>query len=199
MDNMRMTPRGRLGFLTYIAVIVLLFAGGVSRLPKNADFSEVLRLILPVSPTGTAPSAPAGTVKITKVIDGDTVETEDGKKVRYIGIDTPETKHPQKKIGCYGREASEANRRLVLDKYVRLEKDVSETDRYGRLLRYVTVFDTPEATGSGLFVNEHLVRQGYAYVSTYAPDVRHADLFLQAQSEAQRGNRGLWSACAGYE
>jgi hypothetical protein len=80
MDNMRMTPRGRLGFLTYIAVIVLLFAGGVSRLPKNADFSEVLRLILPVSPTGTAPSAPAGTVKITKVIDGDTVETEDGKK-----------------------------------------------------------------------------------------------------------------------
>ena len=124
---------------------------------------------------------------VTRVIDGDTIEIEGGLKVRYIGIDTPETVHPSKPVECYGQEASARNKQLVEGKMVELEKDVSETDRYGRLLRYVYV--------DGQMVNELLVRGGYAQVSTYPPDVKYVDLLLAAQQEAQGANRGLWGAC----
>jgi len=126
--------------------------------------------------------------KVTRVIDGDTIEVDIGGKlykVRYIGIDTPETVHPSKPVECFGKEASEKNRQLVEGKTVRLEKDVSEIDSYGRLLRYVWVGDN--------FVNDYLVRQGYAYASTYPPDVKYADQFVQAQREARENNRGLWA------
>jgi micrococcal nuclease len=128
--------------------------------------------------------------KVTRVIDGDTIEVDIGGKlykVRYIGIDTPETVHPSKPVECFGKEASEKNRQLVEGKTVRLEKDVSETDSYGRLLRYVWVGDN--------FVNDYLVRQGYAYAYTYPPDVKYAEQFVQAQREARENNRGLWVAC----
>ena len=87
----------------------------------------------------------------------------------------------------FGREASAFNKQLVEGKTVRLEKDVSETDRYGRLLRYVFVGD--------LFVNAELVRQGFAQVVTYPPDVKYVDLYLQFQRKAREANRGLWGAC----
>ena len=99
--------------------------------------------------------------------DGDTIEVSiDGRtcRVRYIGIDTPETVHPGKGVEWMGPEATEANRRLVEAQAVLLEKDVSETDKYGRLLRHVWVGD--------LMVNAEPVRQGYAQVSTYPPDVK---------------------------
>ncbi|MGC8944459.1 MAG: thermonuclease family protein [Minisyncoccia bacterium] len=127
------------------------------------------------------------TYLVTRVIDGDTIEIENGKKVRYIGIDAPETVDPRKPVQCFGIEAYKKNKELVEGKRVRLEKDVSETDKYGRLLRYVYV--------DKIFVNEYLVREGYAYVSTFPPDVKYQDLFLQAQREARENNRGLWSAC----
>jgi micrococcal nuclease len=128
--------------------------------------------------------------KVVRVIDGDTIEVAIGGslyKVRYTGIDTPETVHPSKPVECFGREASEKNCQLVEGKTVRLEKDVSETDSYGRLLRYVWVGDN--------FVNDYLVRQGYAYAYTYPPDVKYAEQFVQAQREARENNRGLWVAC----
>jgi len=109
-------------------------------------------------------------------------------KVRYIGIDAPETRHPQKPEECFGHEAAEKNRGLVEGKAVYLEKDVSETDRYGRLLRYVFLQD-------GTFVNAELVRLGYAQVATFPPDVRYADLFLRLQREAREARRGLWGQC----
>ena len=125
--------------------------------------------------------------KVRRVIDGDTIEIESGQRVRYIGIDTPETVDPRKTVQCFGQEAAAKNRELVEGKTVELEKDVSETDKYGRLLRYV-YFDN-------VFVNDYLVRQGYAYASSYPPDVRYQDQFTQAQSEAQQSGSGLWSAC----
>ena len=125
--------------------------------------------------------------KVVRVIDGDTIEIEGGIKVRYIGIDTPETVDPRKPVQCFGKEASAKNEELVGGKEVKLEKDVSETDKYGRLLRYVWVGD--------LLVNEYLVKEGYAQVSTYPPDVKYQDRFLAAQKEARENNRGLWSAC----
>lgn len=125
---------------------------------------------------------------VTRVVDGDTIEIEGGQKVRYIGIDTPESVHPSKPVECFAIEASNKNKKLVLGKRVRLEKDVSETDKYGRLLRYVWVGD--------VFVNDFLVRQGYAYSYSYPPDVKYQDQFKQAEGEARGTGRGLWAVDA---
>lgn len=135
-------------------------------------------------------------VKVLRVIDGDTIEVSLGPsassgqavwKIRYIGIDTPEIVDPDKPVQCFGREASFKNKELVLGKEVELEKDISETDKYGRLLRYVFV--------DNLFINDELVRQGFAQVSTFPPDVTYQDQFLAAQKEAREENRGLWGIC----
>ncbi|MBU0569352.1 thermonuclease family protein [Patescibacteria group bacterium] len=129
----------------------------------------------------------AETFKVTRVIDGDTIEIEGGRKVRYIGIDTPETVHPSEPVECFGEEASDENKRLLEGKQVRLEKDISEVDKYDRLLRYVWVGD--------VFVNDHLVRQGYANSTTYPPDVKYQEQFREAEQEARENNRGFWSKC----
>lgn len=126
-------------------------------------------------------------VKVTRVVDGDTIEIEGGQRVRYIGIDTPETVDPRKAVQCFGKEASTKNKELVEGKQVRLEKDISETDKYGRLLRYVWVGD--------IFVNDYLVRQGYAHSSSYPPDIKYQNQFTQAQNEAKSNYRGLWESC----
>ncbi len=118
---------------------------------------------------------------VTRVIDGDTIVVLlDGReeKVRLIGIDTPEKGRP------YFYEATRKTAELVLGKEVKLEKDVSERDKYGRLLRYVYA--------GGLFVNAELVRHGYAMVYTYPPDVKYSDYFLKLQQEARDKNLGLW-------
>lgn len=124
---------------------------------------------------------------VARVIDGDTIEIEGGKKIRYIGIDTPETKHPQKGMECYGEEAYLKNKELVEGRDIEIEKDVSETDKFGRLLRYIYV--------DNIFVNEYLVKEGFASVSTFPPDIKYVDLFLKAQTEAREKNLGLWNKC----
>lgn len=121
---------------------------------------------------------------VTRVIDGDTIEIEGGDRLRYIGIDTPETKHPNKVVGCYGKEAEAKNKDLVEGKKVKLEKDVSETDKYGRLLRYVYL--------DGIMINELLVKEGYAQASSYPPDVKYQDKFNEAEKQAREEERGLW-------
>jgi len=126
-------------------------------------------------------------ILVKRVVDGDTIELETGQKVRYIGIDTPETVDPRTTTQCFGKEATAKNRELVEGKKVRLEKDVSETDKYGRLLRYVYVDE--------IFVNETLVREGYAFSSTYPPDVKYQDLFIEAERAAREANVGLWGSC----
>jgi micrococcal nuclease len=125
------------------------------------------------------------------VVDGDTIDVElagTTVRVRYIGVDTAETVDPRRPVGCFGQEASDFNKALVDDRQVELEKDISETDSFGRLLRYVNV--------GGEMVNEVLVREGYAQVATYPPDVKYVDRFLAAQREAREADRGLWGACA---
>lgn len=127
---------------------------------------------------------------VTKVVDGDTIDvTKDGKtiRVRYIGMDTPETVHPTKDVQCFGKDASGKNKELVLGKQVRLEKDVSETDRYNRSLRYVYVGST--------FINLELVKQGYATAATFPPDVKYSKDFVAAEREAREAKRGLWASC----
>ncbi len=129
----------------------------------------------------------ANFVKVVRVIDGDTFEIEGGKKVRLIGVDTPESVHPDAARNTeFGKKAAEFTKKTIEGKKVLLFKDVSETDKYGRLLRYVYLED-------GTFFNELLVREGYAMVSTYPPDVKFADLFLEAQQYARENNKGLWA------
>jgi len=144
-----------------------------------------------VAPTGTPePGLAAGrtAARVVRVVDGDTIEVEMGGReyrLRYIGIDAPETVKPDTPVEWMGPEASAANAALVEGKTVYLEKDVSETDRYNRLLRYVFLAD-------GTFVNAELVRQGYAQAITYPPDVKYQKLLRQMQQQAQQAGRGLW-------
>jgi len=148
--------------------------------PASAPQAKPSQAASPIQP-GTV------TAQVVRVIDGDTIEVNIGGKsytVRYIGIDTPETVHPTKPVEYLGKEASDKNKELVSGKTARLDKDVSETDKYGRLLRYVYVGD--------LFINAELVRLGYAQVATYPPDVKYQDLFLKLQREAREAGRGLW-------
>ena len=133
-------------------------------------------------------------VRVVRVVDGDTIIVEiDGReeRLRYIGIDTPETVQPNTPVECFGQEASAENRRLVEGKRVELERDVSERDRFDRLLRYVYVVED----GERVFVNQALVANGFAFASTFPPDVRHEETLRAAQREARDERRGLWSAC----
>jgi len=153
---------------------------------KTKYLSAILVLLLLVSAIGCAtPAAPL----VTRVIDGDTIEVKiAGKiyKVRYIGIDTPELDDKRPEFGALAQEATRYNRQLVAGKTVRLEKDVSETDKYERLLRYVYIGD--------IFVNAELVRQGLAWVKVYEPDTKYQDYLEEMEAEAMQGKIGLWAS-----
>ena len=130
--------------------------------------------------------------KVIRVIDGDTVELSNHKHVRYIGMNTPEMNFKSGAPECYAKEATNFNKKLVLGKTVYLGKDISYEDKYHRLLRYVYVKNN---SGSKLLVNEELVKQGYATMYIYPPDVRLTLKFLFAHINAIRQGKGLWGAC----
>jgi len=119
------------------------------------------------------------TALVTRVIDGDTIELQGGVRVRYIGIDAPETDEP------YYVEATEANRHLVEGRGVRLGGDVEDEDEYGRLLRYVWVDST--------MVNAELISWGCAYSYSRPPNLQYRVQFLQLEKEAREQKLGLWS------
>ena len=156
---------------------------GSTVVPSSSSTSAVHQ-----SPSPTAYVRPGLTpARVTRVVDGDTIRVEIGGqeyRVRYIGIDTPEIIDAQRPGQCFADEASERNRQLVEGKTVGLGQDVSETDGFDRLLRYVWV--------EGLMVNAALVEEGFALASTHPPDVRYADLFASLQAQAQENGRGLW-------
>lgn len=155
-------------FQTLLAIVVIFIAF----LPLSSSDEKVL------------PKADSTYARVTRIIDGDTIELDTGQIVRYIGIDTPELNGTPE---CWAREAQRFNTDLVLNKEVLLEKDVSATDRYGRLLRYVYIGD--------LFVNAELVKEGYAAAATFPPDVRYKETFRLLQEQAREEGRGLWGGC----
>jgi len=156
--------------LFYILPIVFIFLLLLPSYDKNTSLSKTSNLFL-----------------VKRVIDGDTIQLANGEKVRYIGINTPEIHHPRKPVEYFGKEAMEFNKKLVKGKKVRLSFDVQERDKYGRLLAYVYLED-------GTFVNAELVKQGYAQVATYPPNVKYQKRFLKLQEEARKAKRGLWAA-----
>lgn len=123
---------------------------------------------------------------VERVVDGDTIVLDSGDKVRFILVNTPESVHPDtSKNTAFGKIASDFTKEHLESQVVYLEKDVSDTDRYGRLLRYVYLDD-------GTFFNELLVREGYAQVATFPPDVKYLDLLLEAEQYARENELGLW-------
>lgn len=132
--------------------------------------------------------------KIDKVIDGDTFVTSlDGKEVtvRMKGVDTPETKDPRKPVQCFGKEASHKTKELLEGKLVRLISDKTDTsifDKYGRALMYVYRDD-------GLFVNEYLLKEGYAHEYTYGNgSYEMQKAFKKLEKQAREEKMGLWGS-----
>ena len=126
--------------------------------------------------------------KVERVIDGDTIVMPDDVRVRLIGIDSPE------KGECFYEESRQFAIDFLEGKDVILEKEISGTDIFGRLLRYV-ILPADSDTADSLLVNGHIVRLGYARAVASPPDNRYRDLLISAQEEALRENRGLWQAC----
>ncbi|MDX6664008.1 MAG: micrococcal nuclease [Solirubrobacteraceae bacterium] len=147
-------------------------------------------------PGGSAPGTGGGggtsVAQVVRVVDGDTIVVSTAgheDRVRYIGMDTPESVKPGTPVQCFALKASAFNKTLVEGRQVRLVQDVEARDRYGRLLAYV--YREPD----GLFVNEELVRRGYATPATFPPNVRFRDEIAGLARTAREAGRGLWNAC----
>lgn len=151
-------------------------------------FPEMKRetwLSLGLSPDTSEVTSPAEMEAVVeRVVDGDTFVLVGGERVRLIGVDTPESVKSGSPVECFGPAASTFLKELIAGKTVRLVRDVSDRDRYGRLLRYAYLGDT--------FINETLVRSGYATVATFPPDVRELEKFRVAEREARTAQVGLW-------
>lgn len=150
--------------------------------------STLTEAIIPVTGGACIPNNPPQTGAVVDVVDGDTIKVlldSDGKtySVRYIGMDTPEN---TSQVEYFGPEATAKNSELVYGKSVILIKDISETDRYGRLLRYVIA--------DGVFVNYELVAQGYANTASYPPDIACIPTFQSIEQQASAARLGLWAA-----
>lgn len=168
--------------LTPILVLIIFLAA--SLIIKQINQFQTTR-ITPVVPTTTPQNRQ--TVKVIKVIDGDTIQIEGGRFIRYIGIDSPEIAASGKPATCFSEEATIKNRELVEGKFVELEKDVSETDQYGRLLRYIYQ--------DGVLINELLVSEGFTVIDPFPPDIKYQEKFIEAERKAKAENRGIWKDC----
>ncbi len=143
--------------------------------------------------------AQGASVIVARAVDGDTLKLADGRRVRLIGIDTPELHYSEKllrdarrtnkdveTIQSMGKRSAQFTKKLCEGKRVRLESDVTKSDRYGRMLAYAYLED-------GIFINAEIIKEGYAQVMTIPPNVKYADYFLKLQREARDGRRGLWA------
>lgn len=178
----------RIRSLGIVVLAVLLFLGVLAQLAAGdrAGAEQLLKQIALL--LGVESQTQDNLAIVKRVVDGDTIVVEIGGqeyRVRYIGVDAPESTTRQE---CYGREAARFNRTLVEGQTVRLERDVSETDRYGRLLRYVYL-------ANGEMVNEVIIREGYALARSFPPDVKYQERLREAEREAKQKRRGLWRSC----
>jgi|RhiMetdeSRZDD1v2_1073273.scaffolds.fasta_scaffold773383_2 micrococcal nuclease len=182
-----MRRRGLLSGVTLLAVLLIgSCSTGNSGGPTTPDAPVV------TSTGGTTTSGPqrGSNALVTRVVDGDTVEVDFRGRtltVRLIGIDTPESVAPEQPVQCFALRASAYTTGRLEGARVRLQFDLERIDPFGRTLAYVWL-------GDELF-NETLVREGYAFVTTYPPNVRYVDRFRAAQREARSARRGVWDRC----
>jgi micrococcal nuclease len=123
---------------------------------------------------------------VSSVIDGDTIKINKDQRIRLIGIDAPD------KGECYYHTSTQALKELIEDKVVKLEKDITDKDDYGRLLRYVVLLNKD---GDDILVNDYLIRKGFARTMAISPDTKYRDLLSSAQQEAYRNKLGMWGEC----
>jgi endonuclease YncB( thermonuclease family) len=184
----------------YLSAVLALFllisvigCAAPAQAPSTAPPAELTPTPEPTpspSPTPTPTPSPVSEIQatVTEVIDGDTIKVSIAGAiydVRYIGVDTPELNDKRPQFSALAQEAARLNRQLVEGENVRLEKDISETDHYGRLLRYVYVDDT--------FVNGELVSYGLAWAKAYEPDTKYQGYFEELEAEARKAGLGIWA------
>lgn len=176
---MSMSKRQRKLLLRTVLALLLFLAGGISAALQDKP--------------QTVPTAlQAGYYRVAQFEDGDTVTVDmagQEEKVRFIGVDTPETKDPRKPVQCFGKAAADFTKQMIGNNQVKLEADPTNTnrDRYNRLLRYVYLPD-------GRLVNLEIIKQGYGFAYVSFPFEKLAQ-FRAAQTEAREANRGLWAGC----
>lgn len=171
---------------------------GPDRNITRAEAATIISLAENPKPVQSQNSFQEATV--VSVVDGDTIKVSINghvSTVRMIGVDTPETVHPSKPVGYFGPEASNYTKENLTGKTVYLQRDVSDTDQYGRLLRYVWTSspNTNEPSTSEIkswMFNAVLAINGYARPSTFPPDVKYAGLFAELSRPAQEGYWGVW-------
>jgi len=162
-------------------LILFLLTGGCAPLSRPSPTSTPIPTAMAEAAQSVVPTPEQGEWDtVVRVVDGDTVELDNGHKVRYVGINTPEAGQP------FYEEAKEANRQLVEGKQVLLEFDFTPYDMYGRWLAYLFV--------DGRFVNYELIRRGFANVYTVPPNVKYDGLLRQAERQAREEGAGLWAS-----
>lgn len=125
--------------------------------------------------------------KVVHVADGDTFTLENKDIIRLIGIDAPELEHPNIKKECFSDESTFKLKELILNKKVKLTKDRTDLDRYGRKLRYAYIDD--------IFINDLLVKEGFAKSYAYPPDIKYQTVLDSSQIYAKSASAGLWKLC----
>jgi micrococcal nuclease len=194
----KISSKGELWSLAGLFVFIILFILLINTLQTdqtlpnilglNEDFSGV------VKKSKNTNNLNLEQATVTQVTDGDTIKLSDGRTVRYLNIDTPETKKPNTAVKCFGVQASEANKKLVENKQIWLKADKEDVDRYDRSLRFV--FLNKEDSGDiEKSVNAVLVKNGLAKSVSYKPNVTYKTTFDKLTQEAQAQKIGLWKAC----
>lgn len=166
-----------------ISLLILGISWALFKLQQNPN------LIPAMSSTA---NGPPGTYAVTEFVDGDTIAVDmQGKneKVRFIGVDTPETHDPRKAVQCFGQAAANFTKQRIGKQRVRLEADPTNTnrDRYNRLLRYVYL---PDNT----LVNAEIIKQGYGFAYLSFPFTKSEE-FRKYEQAARAANKGLWGSC----
>lgn len=168
--------------ISIVIIIIILLIGLITGATNKEEIWKII-----TGKTDTSNSQKG--CKVISVVDGDTFKIMyEGKeeKVRLIGIDTPESVHPDKSKNTeYGIQVSNYVKELIEEKEVKLEFDVSQRDKYGRLLAYVYLENNE-------MLNEKLLKEGYAKISTYPPNVKYVEQFTKIQEESRRNEVGLW-------
>ncbi len=163
-----------------ISLLIALVISGLSLVINKQQPTEVLGSVAP------------GYYRVIRFDDGDTITIDmNGKseKIRFVGVDTPETQDPRKPVQCFGHAASEFTKNLVGNNPVRLESDElsSNRDRYNRLLRYVYLPD-------GQLVQAEIIREGYGFAYLSFPFTKSEE-FRALATQARIENKGLWNSC----
>jgi micrococcal nuclease len=191
MEMKKVKKKNKKKALTLSAVVLSLLLSFIfSKLPEIdpingiQNIPKILNLLLDEEEN------PVGLVnaKVVRVVDGDTVVVRyEGReeRIRLIGVDTPETVHPNKPVEAYGEEAKEYTKKKLEEKDIQIEFDVQERDRYGRLLGYIWV--------DGLLFNDELLRMGYARVATFPPNVKYVETFKETEKNAREKQVGIWN------